>query len=355
METEANETTADRPEVYGFLGPVLMIAMLVIAFVGASVGWIDLADSAIQTELGLTTIILLIAGVFGLAARPTISSSLGGVGTTAVVVLVGAVMVFVGQSIDQTILCLIGAITLILVHLLERSGRTEEANLAVGAITGFMLALALGASASIAEGGNGNVTYSLDDAHRAYSMTVFMSFWLLSLVLSVVLVTILRGRTQFISPGTGRWFQGLPEVISKDVPIAFGAWALLHVISLVTIKQLPDTDLYNIGVYLGNWWAVGIGVFILLVAYLRTEGWAVVSGLVAVNLVIYTLGFMQENMMINEFIKSNESLTDTFNLWFTDTRGVMMWFSLWFFLNFAVVAAGRRGGLDQSLTVENLD
>ena len=54
-----------------------------------------------------------------------------------------------------------------------------------------MLALALGASASIAEGGNGNVTYSLDDAHRAYSMTVFMSFWLLSLVLSVVLVTIL--------------------------------------------------------------------------------------------------------------------------------------------------------------------
>ena len=39
------------------------------------------------------------------------------------------------------------------VHLLERSGRTEEANLAVGAITGFMLALALGASASIAEGG----------------------------------------------------------------------------------------------------------------------------------------------------------------------------------------------------------
>ena len=343
METEANETTADRPEVYGFLGPVLMIAMLVIAFVGASVGWIDLADSAIQTELGLTTIILLIAGVFGLAARPTISSSLGGVGTTAVVVLVGAVMVFVGQSIDQTILCLIGAITLIVVHLLERSGRTEEANLAVGAITGFMLALALGASASIAEGGNGNVTYSLDDAHRAYSMTVFMSFWLLSLVLSVVLVTILRGRTQFISPGTGRWFQGLPEVISKDVPIAFGAWALLHVISLFTIKQLPDTDLYNIGVYLGNWWAVGIGVFILLVAYLRTEGWAVVSGLVAVNLVMYTLGFMQENTMINEFIKSNESLTDTFNLWFTDTRGVMMWFSLWFFLNFAVVAAGRRG------------
>ena len=82
---------------------------------------------------------------------------------------------------------------------------------------------------------------------------------------------------------------------------------------------------------------------------------AVVSGLVAVNLVMYTLGFMQENTMINEFIKSNESLTDTFNLWFTDTRGVMMWFSLWFFLNFAVVAAGRRGGLDQLLIVENLD
>ncbi|MBA40935.1 MAG: hypothetical protein CMB17_03510, partial [Euryarchaeota archaeon] len=152
METEANETTADSPEVYGFLGPVLMIAMLVIAFVGASVGWIDLADSAVQTELGLTTIILLIAGVFGLAARPTISSSLGGFGTTAVVVLLGAVMVFVGQSMDQTILSLTGAFTLILVHLLERSGRTEEANLAVGAITGFMLALALGASASIAEG-----------------------------------------------------------------------------------------------------------------------------------------------------------------------------------------------------------
>ena len=102
METETNESTANSPEVYGFLGPVLMIAMLVIAFVGASVGWIDLADSAIQTELGLTTIILLIAGVVGLA-RPTISSSLGGVRTTAVVVLIGTAMVFVGQGMDQTI------------------------------------------------------------------------------------------------------------------------------------------------------------------------------------------------------------------------------------------------------------
>ena len=41
MDTEANETMDESPEVYGFLGPVLMIAMLVIAFIGASIGWID--------------------------------------------------------------------------------------------------------------------------------------------------------------------------------------------------------------------------------------------------------------------------------------------------------------------------
>ena len=61
MDTEANETMAERPEVYGFLAPVLMIAMLVIAFMGASIGWIDLADNANLTEIGLTTIVLLIA------------------------------------------------------------------------------------------------------------------------------------------------------------------------------------------------------------------------------------------------------------------------------------------------------
>ena len=61
MDTEANETMAERPEVYGFLAPVLMIAMLVIAFVGASIGWIDLAEQANLTDIGLTTIVLLVA------------------------------------------------------------------------------------------------------------------------------------------------------------------------------------------------------------------------------------------------------------------------------------------------------
>ena len=343
MDTEANETMAERPEVYGFLAPVLMIAMLVIAFLGASVGWIDLAEQANLTDIGLTTIVLLLAGVIGLAARPTISSSLGGSGTTAVVVLAGIVTIFVGQGMGHGMISMIGAVTMIAVHLFERNGRNEEANLIFGAISGFMFALVLGANASLAEGGNANSAYSLVDANRAFSMTVFMSFWFLSMVLSIVLVTALRGRTRFISPGSGRWFEGLPDVLSKDVSIAFGVWALLHVISLFTIKQLPDTDMYNLGVYLGNWWAVGIGLFILLAAYLRTEGWAVISGLVVVNTLMFTLGFLQETTMINEWIKSNEGLTDFFNLWFTDTRGVMMWFSIWFFLNFAVVSAGNRG------------
>ena len=343
MDTEANETMAERPEVYGFLAPVLMIAMLVIAFVGASVGWIDLAEQANLTDIGLTTIVLLVAGVIGLAARPTISSSLGGSGTTAVVVLAGVVSIFVGQGMGEGMLSMIGAVTMVTVHLFERNGQNEEANLVFGAISGFMFALALGANASLTAGGNANVTYSLVDANRAFGMTVFMSFWFLSMVLSIVLVTVLRGRTRFISPGSGRWFEGLPDVLSKDIPIAFGIWALLHVISLFSIKQLPDTDLYNLGVYLGNWWAVGIGLFILFAAYLRTEGWAVISGLVVVNTLMFSLGFLQETTLINELIKSSTGLTDFFNLWFTDTRGVMMWFSIWFFANFAVVSAGNRG------------
>ena len=343
MDTEANETMAERPEVYGFLAPVLMIAMLVIAFVGASIGWIDLAEQANLTDIGLTTIVLLVAGVIGLAARPTISSSLGSSGSTAAVVLASIVAIFAGQEMGYGTLSLAFAITLLIVHLFERNGQNEEANLAFGAIAGFVFALTLGANASLADGGNGNVAYSLIDAGRAFSMTVFMSFWLLSLVLSIVLVTVLRGRTKYITPGTGRWFTGLPDVLPKDVPIAFGVWALMHVISLYSIKQLPDTDMYNVGVYLGNWWAVIIGLLVLFAAYLRTEGWAVASGLVVVNLFIFTLGFMQDMTIINELIKSSDGLTDFFNLWFTDTRGVMMWFSIWFFLNFAVISAGNRG------------
>ncbi|HJM65947.1 MAG TPA: hypothetical protein QF555_00165, partial [Candidatus Thalassarchaeaceae archaeon] len=112
MDTEANETMAERPEVYGFLAPVLMIAMLVIAFLGASVGWIDLAEQANLTDIGLTTIVLLLAGVIGLAARPTISSSLGGSGTTAVVVLAGIVSIFVGQGMGHGMISMIGAVTM---------------------------------------------------------------------------------------------------------------------------------------------------------------------------------------------------------------------------------------------------
>ena len=130
---------------------------------------------------------------------------------------------------------------------------------------------------------------------------------------------------------------------SKGCANSVWRMALMHVISLYSIKQLPDTDMYNVGVYLGNWWAVIIGLLVLFAAYLRTEGWAVASGLVVVNLFIFTLGFMQDMTIINELIKSNDGLTDFFNLWFTDTRGVMMWFSIWFFLNFAVISAGNRG------------
>ncbi|MAK26010.1 MAG: hypothetical protein CMA02_01905, partial [Euryarchaeota archaeon] len=148
MDTEANETMAERPEVYGFLAPVLMIAMLVIAFVGASIGWIDLAEQANLTDIGLTTIVLLVAGVIGLAARPTISSSLGSSGSTAAVVLASIVAIFAGQEMGYSTLSLAFAITLLIVHLFERNGQNEEANIAFGAITGFVFALTLGANAS---------------------------------------------------------------------------------------------------------------------------------------------------------------------------------------------------------------
>ena len=122
------------------------------------------------------------------------------------------------------------------------------------------------------------MTYSLVDVNRSFAMSIFMSFWLLSIALSVTMVTALRGRTQFIAPGAGRWFRDLPDTLPNIVPISFGIWSLLHVISMLSMRQLADTDVYNLGIYLGNWWAVAGGIFMMIVAYLRSEGWVVVSG-----------------------------------------------------------------------------
>ena len=75
MNEEENLTAAESPGIYGFLGPVLMIAMIAIAFAGASVNWIDLADTANLTDIAMPLGVLLIAGVAGISARPMLSST----------------------------------------------------------------------------------------------------------------------------------------------------------------------------------------------------------------------------------------------------------------------------------------
>ena len=63
MSEEENMTAAESPGIYGFLGPVLMIAMIAIAFAGASVNWIDMADTANLNDIAMPLVVLLLAGV----------------------------------------------------------------------------------------------------------------------------------------------------------------------------------------------------------------------------------------------------------------------------------------------------
>ena len=344
MSEEENMTAAESPGIYGFLGPVLMIAMIAIAFAGASVNWIDMADSANMTDIAMPLGVLLIAGVAGISARPMLSSTpLNGSRATAVVILGGIAALFGADAAGHTLLGLIGAVTFLIVHTFERNDRVEEANLSVGIIAGAMMALTLASSATLTAGGNANVTYSLVDVNRSFAMSIFMSFWLLSIALSVTMVTALRGRTQFIAPGAGRWFRDLPDTLPNIVPISFGIWSLLHVISMLSMRQLADTDVYNLGIYLGNWWAVAGGIFMMIVAYLRSEGWVVVSAIIAANFVLYTLTMLQDIAFIDTILANNEGALETFQVWFTDTRGVLMWFFIWFFVNFGIVSMGNRG------------
>ena len=109
------------------------------------------------------------------------------------------------------------------------------------------------------------------------------------------------------------------------------------------MRQLADTDVYNLGIYLGNWWAVAGGIFMMIVAYLRSEGWVVVSAIIAANFVLYTLTMLQDIAFIDTILANNEGALETFQAWFTDTRGVLMWFFIWFFVNFGIVSMGNRG------------
>jgi len=335
----------EEMEEPGRSGHVLLMvpvvtAVLIAVFLGATAGLADFSETTWMTAMLLPVGGVLAAATVGLAARQLLSSTpLSSKSQSAVTLGFAAVVLTAGTYFDQTFVAAFAASVMLVIHFLERSNRYEEASLTIYAVLGFVLAFFYTDHVSLAAGSGYNQSYSGIDAERAVAATHLFAFWFLAISVGCLATILCRGG--LVPAGNGPWFSELPESFRSkknlDLPVALGVWAFAHVLTLVMLRSLPDSDAFEAGMYLGNFWAIATLVVVMLVAYLRSERAPVLAAVIAVNWIIHSLATLQDIGLFDAWF------SDQIMVWLNDERGLFTWFFLTFWANVAALIISSKG------------
>ncbi len=337
-----NGTASTQAPLYGLLAIPVTIAIMLAMMVAATWNTVDYDESDWNTLLMLTTV-LLAGGLLGKAPRIIFEPvgtrpSLVSLGFAVVIGAVGLLNYYDGSAL----LGLAFTMMAIGVHLFDRSRRHEEELIVVGIVAGFVYAIQV-AAAGHAWGGESSLAgsyYDVLDVDRTVTGYLFFTWWVISILSSVVIALAVRGRLQ--DGGHGSWFADLPETIEKDhLPLYAGltVWIGAHAFSLWHLSTLDNPDIIFLGEHVGFFWAFFTGLMAMFVAFCWAEQWRTLGLFVGLNWLLYTFGAWQESGL---FVFGN---SDGLLSFLHGSLGTLSWFAIFFWLNAGILYFGFSGRL----------
>ena len=339
MENE-NGTASMKAPLYGLLAIPVTIAIMLAMMIAATWDTVDYDDSNWNTLLMITTV-LLAGGLLGKAPRIIFEP----VGTRPSLVSLGFAVIIGAVGLmhyyDGAALLGLGFVMMAFgVHLFDRSRRHEEELIVVGIVAGFIYAI------QVAAGGHAwGVTeetlgaqgyYDILDVDRAVTGYLFFTWWIISILSSVVIALTVRGRLQ--EGGHGSWFKDLPEVMTKDhLPlfVALITWIGAHAFSLWHLTSLDNPDSIFLAEHVGFFWVLFTGLVAMFVAFCWAEQWRTLGLFVGINWIMYSIGSWQDSGLfgLDEIGFLNGEL------------GGLSWFAIFFWLNAGILYFGFTGRL----------
>ena len=338
MDNE-NGTVSAKAPFYGLLAIPVTIAIMLAMMVAATWNAVDYEASDWNTLLMMTTV-LMAGGLLGKAPRIIFEPvgtrpSLVSLGFAAVIGIVGMIHYYDGAAL----LGLAFSMMAIGVHLFDRSRRHEEEVIVVGIVAGFLYAIQVAAaghgwSADAVLASQGQ--YDLLDVDRAVTGSLFFTWWIISILSSMLIALALRGRLQ--EGGHGSWFNQLPAVLGKEYnPLyaGLGVWLAAHIFSLWHLKSLESADAIFLTQHVGFFWAFFTGLIAMFVAFCWAEHWRTMGLVISLNWVLYSIGTWQSKAMfgLHEIGFLNGDL------------GGLSWFLIFFWTNALFIYLGFAGRL----------
>ena len=341
MENE-NGTASTQAPLYGLLAIPVTIAIMLAMMVAATWNTVDYDGSDWNTLLMITTV-LLAGGLLGKAPRIIFEPvgtrpSLVSLGFALVIGAVGMLHYYDGAAL----LGLAFTMMAIGVHLFDRSRRHEEELIVVGVVAGFVYAIQV-AAAGHAWGGESSLYssyYDILDVDRTVTGYLFFTWWVISILTSVVIALACRGRLQ--AGGHGSWFADLPETIEKEhIPLYVGlaVWIGAHVFSLWHLSTLDNPDSIFLAEHVGFFWALFTGLVAMFVAFCWAEHGRTLGLFVGLNWLLYSFGAWQDSGL---FVFGNSDGALSF---LHGSLGTLSWFAIFFWLNAGVLYFGFTGRL----------
>ncbi|MEE2747530.1 MAG: STT3 domain-containing protein [Candidatus Thermoplasmatota archaeon] len=339
MENE-NETASKQVPLFGLLAIPATIAIMLAMMVAATWNTVDYDGSDWNTLLMITAV-LLAGGLLGKAPRIIFEPvgtrpSLVSLGFAIVIGIVGMIHYYDGAAL----LGLAFTAMAIGVHLFDRARRHEEELIVVGIVAGFVYAIQVAAAGhEWASGYSGNslagTYYDIVDVDRTVTGFLFFTWWIVTILTSIVIALAVRGRLQ--EGGHGSWFKELPELVEKEhIPLYAGlvAWIAAHVFSLWHLSTLDNPDSIFLGEHVGIFWALFTGLVAMFVAFCWAEHWRTLGLFVGVNWLLYSFGTWQGDGL---FVFGDAEGALKF---LHGSLGGLSWFAIFFWINAGVLYFG---------------
>jgi asparagine N-glycosylation enzyme membrane subunit Stt3 len=337
-----NGTASTQPPLFGLLAIPVTIAIMLAMMVAATWNAVDYDGSDWNTLLMITTV-LLAGGLLGKAPRIIFEPvgtrpSLVSLGFAVVIGAVGMLHYYDGAAL----LGLAFTMMAIGVHLFDRSRRHEEELIVVGVVAGFVYAIQV-AAAGHSWGGESSLAgsyYDILDVDRAVTGFLFFTWWIISILTSVLIALAVRGRLQ--EGGRGSWFADLPATVEKDhIPlyVGLGVWIGAYVFSLWHLSTLDNPDSIFLAENVGFFWAFFTGLMAMFVAFCWAEQWRTLGAFMGLNWILYTFGNWQDSGL---FIFGD---TDGLLSFLHGSLGTLSWFAIFFWLNAGILYYGFSGRL----------
>ena len=331
--------------------PLAAIILLLMTMAMYPLGVTYDQENAIMTQV-LPFVLLTIGAMFGSVPRIVFSNL--GVKPAHVTLLIFAPLM-IAAAIPQLILgnTLLGVLFLVLafgVHIFDRVGRNDEANLLIWIVMGFYASLSFSSVAAPVWDGLaytngawlpelGDNYWSSMDGHREATAYLFFNGWLITSLIGLLVTFGIRGR--FIAPSQSGWFSHLPKIVSGKpyIPLyaGFGFWLATHLISAASFFVATPGERIS-GDTIGVWWPLFSGIIAIIAAYCFAENLRTRGSLIAVNWILYSIGSFHESGIIMDGSANWHS-------YFVGTNGIFVWFFLFFWLNVAVVMLSVKGKL----------